>query len=112
MGASGGALKLTRDLLKKFGRERVMDTPISEAAIAGAAVGASLLGLKPVAEIMYMDFMPLSMDQLVTHAAKLHYFSGGQLEAGVIPRTSYSVGRVHGAQHFGFLSAVFLQGSG
>src|SRR2546428_11713578 len=112
MGASGGALKLTRDLLQKFGRARVMDTPISEAAIAGAAIGASLLGLKPVAEIMYMDFLPLSMDQLVTHAAKLHYFSGGQLEAGMILRTQYSLGRAHGAQHSGFLPAWFLQAPG
>ena len=112
IGAYGGAFKVTSGLLLKFGPERVMDTPISEAAIAGAAVGASLLGLKPVAEIMYMDFMPLSMDQLVTHAAKLHYFSGGQLEAGMILRTQYSLGRAHGAQHSGFLPAWFLQAPG
>ena len=112
IGAYGGAFKVTSGLLQKFGPERVMDTPISEAAIAGAAVGASLLGLKPVAEIMYMDFMPLSMDQLVTHAAKLHYFSGGQLEAGMILRTQYSLGRAHGAQHSGFLPAWFLQAPG
>jgi len=112
IGAYGGAFKVTSGLLRKFGPERVMDTPISEAAIAGAAVGASLLGLKPVAEIMYMDFMPLSMDQLVTHAAKLHYFSGGQLEAGMILRTQYSLGRAHGAQHSGFLPAWFLQAPG
>ena len=112
IGAYGGAFKVTSGLLLKFGPERVMDTPISEAAIVGAAVGASLLGLKPVAEIMYMDFMPLSMDQLVTHAAKLHYFSGGQLEAGMILRTQYSLGRAHGAQHSGFLPAWFLQAPG
>ena len=112
IGAYGGAFKVTSGLLLKFGPERVMDTPISEAAIAGAAVGASLLGLKPVAEIMYMDFLPLSMDQLVTHAAKVHYFSGGQLEAGMILRTQYSLGRAHGAQHSGFLPAWFLQAPG
>jgi len=112
IGAYGGAFKVTSGLLQKFGPERVMDTPISEAAIVGAAVGASLLGLKPVAEIMYMDFMPLSMDQLVTHAAKLHYFSGGQLEAGMILRTQYSLGRAHGAQHSGFLPAWFMQAPG
>ena len=112
IGAYGGAFKVTSGLLQKFGPERVMDTPISEAAIAGAAVGASLLGLKPVAEIMYMDFLPLSMDQLVTHAAKVHYFSGGQLEAGMILRTQYSLGRAHGAQHSGFLPAWFLQAPG
>ena len=112
IGAYGGAFKVTSGLLLKFGPERVMDTPISEAAIVGAAVGASLLGLKPVAEIMYMDFLPLSMDQLVTHAAKVHYFSGGQLEAGMILRTQYSLGRAHGAQHSGFLPAWFLQAPG
>ena len=112
IGAYGGAFKVTSGLLQKFGPERVMDTPISEAAIVGAAVGASLLGLKPVAEIMYMDFLPLSMDQLVTHAAKVHYFSGGQLEAGMILRTQYSLGRAHGAQHSGFLPAWFLQAPG
>lgn len=112
IGAYGGAFKVTSGLLQKFGPDRVMDTPISEAAIAGAAVGASLLGVKPVAEIMYMDFLPLSMDQLVTHAAKLHYFSGGQLEAGMILRTQYSLGRAHGAQHSGFLPAWFLQAPG
>ncbi len=112
IGAYGGAFKVTSGLLQEFGPERVIDTPISEAAIAGAAVGASLLGLKPIAEIMYMDFLPLSMDQLVTHAAKLYYFSGGQLEAGMILRTQYSLGRAHGAQHSGFLPAWFLQAPG
>src|SRR2546425_10905348 len=102
IGAYGGAFKVTSGLLQKFGPERVMDTPISEAAIVGAAVGASLLGLKPVAEIMYMDFMPLSMDQLVTHAAKLHYFSGGQLEAGMILTTKYRLRGGPGGPHSRF----------
>jgi len=112
IGAYGGAFKVTSGLLQKFGPERVMDTPISEGAIAGAAVGASLLGMKPIAEIMYMDFLPLSMDELVTHAAKLHYFSGGQLEAGFVLRTQYSLGRAHGSQHSGFYPAWFLQAPG
>ncbi len=112
IGAYGGAFRVTSGLLQKFGPERVIDTPISEAAIAGAAVGASLLGMKPVAEIMYMDFLPLSMDQLVTHAAKLHYMSGGQLEAGMVLRTQYSLGRAHGSQHSEFIPSWFLQAPG
>jgi len=112
IGAYGGAFKVTSGLLQKFGPDRVIDTPISEAAIAGAAVGASLLGMKPVAEIMYMDFLPISMDQLVTHAAKLHYMSGGQLNPGFVMRTQYSLGRAHGSQHSEFLPAWFLQAPG
>ena len=112
IGAYGGAFKVTSGLLQKFGPDRVMDTPISEGAIVGAAVGASLLGMKPIAEIMYMDFLPLCMDQLVTHAAKLFYMSGGQLEAGFVLRTQYSLGRAHGSQHSEFLPAWFLQTPG
>lgn len=112
IGTYGGAFKVTNGLLERFGPQRVIDTPISEAAIAGAALGASLLGMKPVAEIMYMDFLPISMDQLVTHAAKLHYMSGGQLNPGFVLRTQYSLGRAHGSQHSEFLPAWFLQAPG
>jgi pyruvate/2-oxoglutarate/acetoin dehydrogenase E1 component len=112
IGAYGGAFKVTKGLLEEFGPERVIDTPISESAIIGAACGASLLGLKPVAEIMYMDFLPISMDQLVTHAAKLHYMSGGQLKPGFVLRTQYSLGRAHGSQHSSFLPSWFIQSPG
>ncbi len=112
IGAYGGAFRVTSGLLQKFGPERVMDTPISEGAIVGAAIGASLMGMKPIAEIMYMDFLPLSMDQLVTHAAKLYFMSGGQLEAGFILRTQYSLGRAHGSQHSEFLPSWFFQAPG
>jgi pyruvate dehydrogenase E1 component beta subunit len=96
-------------LLEEFGPERVRDTPISEAAIAGAAVGLALTGFKPVAEIMYMDFMPICMDQLATQAAKMHFMSGGQLKVPLVLRTQYSLGRQHGAQHSQFTPAWFLQ---
>ncbi len=112
IGAYGGAFGVTKGLLEKFGRERVIDTPISEAAITGAAVGASIVGMKPIAEIMYMDFLPIAMDQLVTHAAKLHFMSGGQLKPSFILRTQYSLGRAHGAQHSEFLPSWFLQAPG
>jgi pyruvate/2-oxoglutarate/acetoin dehydrogenase E1 component len=109
IGVFGGVYKVTRGLLDEFGPERVRDTPISEAAIAGAAVGLALAGLKPVAEIMYMDFLPITMDQLATQAAKMHFMSGGQIKVPMVLRTQYSLGRQHGAQHSQFTPAWFLQ---
>jgi pyruvate dehydrogenase E1 component beta subunit len=109
IGVFNGVYKVTRGLLDEFGPERVRDTPISEAAIAGAAVGLALAGLKPVAEIMYMDFLPICMDQLATQAAKMRFMSGGQLKVPMVLRTQYSLGRQHGSQHSQFTPAWFLQ---
>lgn len=109
IGVFNGVYKVTRGLLDEFGPERVRDTPISEAAIAGAAVGLALGGMKPVAEIMYMDFLPICMDQLSTQAAKMRFMSGGQLEVPMVLRTQYSLGRQHGSQHSQFTPAWFLQ---
>ncbi|MDJ0270261.1 MAG: alpha-ketoacid dehydrogenase subunit beta [Aigarchaeota archaeon] len=109
---AGGVYKVTKGLLEEFGPNRVIDTPISEAAIVGAAVGAALMGLRPVAEIMYMDFLTIATDQLVTHAAKLRFMSGGQLKVPLVVRTQYSLGRVHGSQHSQFYPAWFLQSPG
>jgi len=109
IGVFEGVYKVTRGLLKEFGPERVIDTPISEAAIAGAAIGAALGGLKPVAEIMYMDFLPIALDQIGTQAAKMHFMSGGKLKVPMVLRTQYSLGRVHGAQHSQFFPSVLFQ---
>jgi len=109
IGVFEGVYKVTRGLLKEFGPERVRDTPISEAAIAGAAVGAALGGLKPVAEIMYMDFLTICLDQIATNAAKMHFMSGGKLKVPFVLRTQYSLGRVHGAQHSQFFPSVLFQ---
>ena len=109
IGVFNGVYKVTRGLLDEFGPERVRDTPISEAAIAGAAVGLALAGMKPVAEIMYMDFLPICMDQLSTQAAKMRFMSGGQLTVPMVLRTQYSLGRQHGSQHSQFTPAWFLQ---
>jgi len=109
IGVFEGVYKVTRGLLKEFGPERVRDTPISEAAIAGAAVGAALGGLKPVAEIMYMDFVTICLDQIATNAAKMHFMSGGKLRVPFVLRTQYSLGRVHGAQHSQFFPSIFFQ---
>jgi pyruvate dehydrogenase E1 component beta subunit len=109
IGVFNGVYKVTRGLLEEFGPDRVRDTPISEAAIAGAAVGLALAGMKPVAEIMYMDFLPICMDQLSTQAAKMRFMSGGQLNVPMVLRTQYSLGRQHGSQHSQFTPAWFLQ---
>jgi len=109
IGVFNGVYRVTRGLLDEFGPDRVRDTPISEAAIAGAAVGLALAGLKPVAEIMYMDFLPICMDQLSTQAAKMRFMSGGQLRVPMVLRTQYSLGRQHGAQHSQFTPAWFFQ---
>lgn len=109
IGVFGGAYKVTRGLLDEFGPDRVKDTPISEIAIAGAAVGLALTGLKPVAEIMYMDFLPICLDQLATQAAKIHFMSGGKLKVPMVLRTQYSLGRQHGSQHSQFFPAYFFQ---
>ena len=109
IGVFQGVYKVTRGLLEEFGPERVRDTPISEAAIAGTAVGLALTGFKPVAEIMYMDFLPICMDQLATQAAKMRFMSGGQLKVPLVLRTQYSLGRQHGSQHSQFTPAWFLQ---
>ena len=79
VGAYGGAYGVTKDLIKKFGPERLLDTPISEAGIVGAAVGAAMTGLRPVVELMYIDFLGLTMDQLGNQAAKIRYMFGGQI---------------------------------
>ncbi|MEM1587612.1 MAG: alpha-ketoacid dehydrogenase subunit beta [Candidatus Bathyarchaeia archaeon] len=109
IGAYGGAFKITNGFLEEFGSERIRDTPISEAAIVGAAIGAALMGLKPIAEIMYMDFIPICLEQLANQAAKIRFMSGGKLKVPIIVRTQYSLGRAHGAQHSQFIPAWFLQ---
>jgi len=112
VGVLGGVYRVTKGLLEEFGPERVLDTPISEAAIAGTAIGAALMGLRPVAEIMYVDFLTLATDMIVTHAAKARFMSGGQVKLPMVIRTQYSLGRAHGCQHSQFLAACFLQSPG
>lgn len=104
--------KVTKGLIDEFGPERVRDTPISEAAIAGTAVGAALMGLRPVAEIMYMDFLTIAMDMIITHASKLRLYSGGQVKLPLVIRTQYSLGRASASQHSQVLTSCLLQAPG
>ena len=103
------AYKVTKGLIDEFGPERVKDTSISEAAIVGTAIGAALMDLRPVAEIMYMDFITLAMDMIMTHAAKIRFYSGGQVKLPLVIRTEYALGRVSAAQHSQVLISCFLQ---
>ena len=97
--AAGGPFGVTRGLLDKFGPERVRDTPISEAAIVGAAVGAAMTGLKPVVEVMFMDFVTLAMDALVNQAAKARFMFGGQFSLPMVVRMPHGGGISAGPQH-------------
>ncbi len=108
IGAYGGAFGVTRGLLAEFGPERVRCTPISEATIVGAAIGAALTGLRPVVEIMFMDFLTLAMDQLANHAAKFRYMYGPQARVPLVVRTPAGGGRCYGATHSQSLEAWFL----
>jgi acetoin:2,6-dichlorophenolindophenol oxidoreductase subunit beta len=100
--------KVTEGLYKEFGPDRVMDTPISEAAIAGTATGAALLGMRPVCEIMFMDFITIASDQIVNQAAKMRYMFGGQAKVPVVFRTNIGAGRSSAAQHSQSLHAWIM----
>jgi pyruvate dehydrogenase E1 component beta subunit len=103
--AAGGSFKATRGLLDEFGPARVRDTPISEATIAAMAVGAAMTGLKPVVEIMFMDFMTLTMDALVNQAAKARFMFGGRSSVPMVLRTPHGGGLSAGPQHSQCLEA-------
>ena len=95
----GGSMAVTQGLLEEFGPERVRNTPISEMAIVGAGIGAAMAGMRPVVEIMYEDFLTLSLEQIVNQAAKHRYMSGGQLKVPLTVRTQGGAGWSPGAQH-------------
>ncbi len=104
----GGSMGVTQGMLDEFGPERVRNTPISEMALAGAAIGAAIQGMRPVAEIMYEDFITLASEQIVNQAAKHRYMSGGQVTVPVTFRTQGGAGWSPGAQHAQQLEAWFV----
>lgn len=103
----GGAFRVTRGLAATFGTQRIRNTPISEGGFTGVAVGAAMTGLRPVVEIMFMDFITLAADQLVNHAAKIHYMYDGRLKVPLVVRTPAGAGRGYGASHSQSLEAWF-----
>lgn len=108
----GGVLGVTRGLSADFGEDRIRSTPISEQAIIGAAIGAALAGLRPVAEIMLMNFTAVAMDMIVNHAAKLRFMSGGQTHVPLVIRTMTGAGFGNGGQHSDYLEAWFAHVAG
>jgi pyruvate dehydrogenase E1 component beta subunit len=104
----GGSMGVTQGMLDEFGPERIRNTPISEMALAGTAIGAAMQGMRPVAEVMYEDFLTLAAEQIVNQAAKHRYMSGGQLTVPVVFRTQGGAGWSPGAQHAQQLEAWFV----
>ena len=110
-GGFGGGFTVTLGLSEEFGHDRVMDTPISETAIIGAAVGAAMTGMRPVAEMQYGDFVFCAMDQVVNQAAKMHYMSNGQVSVPMVLRLPVGATR-RGAQHGQSTEAYFMHTPG
>jgi pyruvate/2-oxoglutarate/acetoin dehydrogenase E1 component len=108
IGPHGGVFGVTQGLMDQFGERRIRQTPISESAIIGVAVGAAMTGLKPIAEIMYIDFTAVAMDQIVNQAAKLRYMSGGRVNLPLVIRTQGGTGTGEAAQHSQSLEAWFV----
>lgn len=104
----GGAFKVTQGLVEQFGRERVRNTPISENTICGVGVGAAIVGMRPIVDIMFQDFITLAMDQIVNHAAKFHYMYGGQCTVPMVIRTPAGGGRNYGPTHSQSLEAWMM----
>lgn len=108
IGRYGGAFGVTSGMLDEFGPERIRETPISEATIVATAVGASLLGMRPVAEIMFMDFIYLALDQLVNQAAKMRFMFGGKTSVPIVVRMPGGSGTGAAAQHSQSLESMFM----
>src|SRR5712691_12426351 len=104
----GGSMGVTTGMLEEFGPDRVRNTPISEAAIVGAGIGAAMQGMRPIVEVMYEDFLTLALEQIVNQAAKHRYMSGGQLKVPLTIRTQGGAGWSPGAQHAQQLEAWFV----
>jgi pyruvate/2-oxoglutarate/acetoin dehydrogenase E1 component len=106
--AWGGAFGVTKGLIQEFGAERVIDTPISEMGFIGAAVGAAMTGLRPVADLMYISFLGVCFDQIMNQAAKMRYMSGGHVRVPVTIRTSIGAGMGAAAQHSDSVYSLFV----
>ena len=108
IGKYGGIFQVTAGLLDKFGPNRIIDTPISESGFVGAAIGAAMTGMRPVVEIMFIDFTTCAMDMIVNQMAKIHYMFGGRGKVPMVLRTNIGAGRGAAAQHSQSFHAFFL----
>ena len=108
IGSYGGVFRATQDFVRRFGDHRVRDMPIAEQSMLGAGVGAAVMGMRPIVEVMFMDFVACGMDAIVNHAAKMRYMSGDQLKVPMVIRTQGGSGTHHGSQHSQTLESWFL----
>lgn len=109
VGHYGGLFRVTRNLLDEFGERRVIDTPISEQGFMGMAVGAAMVGLRPIVELMYMDFFMVCADQIFNQAAKMHYMTGGLVSVPLVIRGQHGGGKRYGSQHSQCVDSAFAQ---
>jgi pyruvate/2-oxoglutarate/acetoin dehydrogenase E1 component len=109
IGPHGGIFRVTKDLYNEFGAERVRDTPISESAFVGFGIGSAMAGMRPVVELLFMDFALVAADQIVNQAAKLRYMSGGAVSVPIVIRAQQGGGRGNGAQHSQSFESWFAQ---
>ena len=107
VGRYGGLFRVTRNLFDEFGPQRVLDTPISEQAFMGMAVGAAMVGMRPIVELMYMDFALVAADQIFNQAAKMRYMSGGQVHVPMVIRGQQGGGKRYGSQHSQSVDSLF-----
>ena len=112
VGTLGGVFTVTKDLVDQFGVDRVLDAPLAEASFAGFALGAATEGMRPVVEIMFSDFVMIPMDQIINHAAKLHYMTNGQFNVPIVFRLPGGAGTNHGPQHSQSLESWFAHTPG
>ncbi len=112
IGLHGGIFRVTKDLLAEFGAERVRDTPISESGFVGLGIGAALAGMRPVVELLFVDFALVAADQIINQAAKLRYMAGGAVSVPLVIRAQQGGGRGNGAQHSQSFEAWFAQAPG
>lgn len=112
IGAYGGGMGVTKGLIDKYASRRVMDVPITETAFTGAAVGAAILGMKPIVEIIFSDFTSLTIDPIVNHAAKLHFMSAGKINVPIVVRTPLGAGTGAAAQHSQSVESMYLNTPG
>jgi len=109
IGLYGGLFRVTRNIMEEFGERRVIDTPISEQGFVGMAVGAAMTGLRPIVELMYMDFYMVCADQIFNQAAKMHYMTGGLLNVPMVIRGQQGGGKRYGSQHSQCVESTFAQ---
>lgn len=112
VGRYGGLFRVTRNLFEEFGEDRVIDTPISEQGFMGMATGAAIVGMRPIVELMYMDFFLVCADQIFNQAAKMHYMTGGLVNVPMVIRGQHGGGKRYGSQHSQCVETAFAQWPG